>query len=199
MENNVNNNDEDNDNNNINNNNNVDTIENTKRKLRAMTELLSLTNVEIVLSDKNTITDVLCELVTNIGKKYNIHIWKGFYSLQCECNCLDYFYRKGVCKHIYWFGFYKFGEFHPDDWDYFSFCNFVSEHWVNQNNVVGRNNECCICLDEIYYDVEMSVCCINQCYNSVHTRCWKRFYNFTGNPTCVMCRSTMIPYIETIE
>ncbi len=170
-----------------------------KRKLRGMTELLTLNKVEIVLSDKYTITNILCELLTKEGKKYNICIWKGFYSLKCECSCMDFYYRKKNCKHIYWLGFYKFGNLHPDDWDCFSFYNFITEYWITQNNIVGRNEQCSICLEDIIYDVEMSVCCINSCYNSVHTKCWKRFYNVTGNSICVMCRSNIIPYVETFE
>lgn len=172
-----------------------------KRRLRGMTGEFGLVNVTINYCDvTNVVSDIVCKIVNSSGKEYHITLWKNLeQSFGSDCDCPDFFFRGHICKHIYWLGYNYFGSIDPYIWDVQRFSRFITQHWVRQTeqDAIRRNPQCPICLEDIYYDVAMTICCshLGGCGNSVHSHCWKRFYDVTGKPICIMCRANLIPVI----
>lgn len=168
-----------------------------KRRLRAMTEQFGLVNVTINYCEvSKTISDIVCKLVTHTNREYNVTVWRDLVSFGSECDCSDCFFRGVTCKHIYWLGYRYFGSVDPVEWRSSSINRFIAENWIKQDDPVGngRNRDCPVCLEELYYDAQLTVRC-SVCCNSVHSKCWKRFYDVTGNSTCLFCRTELVPYM----
>lgn len=182
-------------------------ISNAKRKLKSLTERILLINAELIYETPNENSELI-PLVSGIDFKvlgssnniYSIQIWKSWTNygrISCTCTCPDFSIRGNTCKHIYWLGSKKFYSMNPEDWDIFDYNSIVTEYWIleNNDNNIGRNSDCPICLENIDYNNETTICCKTQCRNSVHAICWGRYYDISNNATCVFCRSETMPFM----
>ncbi len=170
--------------------------ENNKRKLKSLTE-------RILLMDVNLIQDVFIYginfiILGSTDKMYTIQVWVEDETVNCACNCADYIMRNRICKHIYWLGSNKFNEINIDNWDLYTYNKIITEYWIDEENINvnnGRNENCPICFENIDYKYDTTICCKNECKNSVHSTCWTRLYSISGKTKCVVCRTDTMPYI----
>lgn len=173
-----------------------------KRRLKSLTEpilLLTTSNIykynfygEI---DSDFIIGILFKILGTSNKIYDVQVWNTYGIINYSCTCPDYMMKNNVCKHIYWLGNLKFNSMNTCNWNTEEYNGIILENWIVENNYIGRNDTCPICLDGIDYENEMTLCCIYQCQNSVHSECWKKFYNMTDKKACVMCRANIMPTI----
>jgi hypothetical protein len=110
--------------------------------------------------------------------------------------------RNRICKHIFWLGSHKFNEINLDNWDINTYNKIIAEYWIEEENLtvsIGRNENCPICFEKIDYQEDMTICCKNECKNSVHSMCWTRLYFISGKTKCVVCRTDTMPHIYNFE
>ncbi len=129
-------------------------------------------------------------VVTDNNKGYILTLYP---SLECTCNCPDYLFRRRFCKHIYWFGFRFFNQIDPHLWTNEMKTKFLNNNYFNMNVKTGRNNECPVCLEHIDYETDKTLCCVSQCFNSVHYNCWKQYTNTIATERCIVCRTESMP------
>ena len=80
----------------------------------------------------------------------------------------------------------------------YTYNKIITQYWIEQENTIvniGRNENCPICFENIDYRYDMTICCKNECNNSVHSMCWTRLYCISGKTKCVVCRTETMPYI----
>jgi len=188
-------------------------ISNYKRKISSLNQRILLLTTDLIYGkfvcddgDNNSdnddesseiITGIKCRILGTSDRIYIVNVKKTYDKIECTCNCPDYLMRKVNCKHIYWLGRNKFGSFDPDTWQVEYYNDFVVDAWLYDYNddLIGRNENCPICLEEIDHQVERTICCKNNCGNSVHSVCWTRYYEATHKTKCVLCREDTMPYI----
>lgn len=182
-----------------------------KRKLRSLTERILLINAELVYEkpDILSIENLPCtsyiyginfKILGSSNKIYNVDIWRSwiqYNEISYSCNCPDFCLRGNTCKHIYWVGSKQFNSMNPEEWDIFDYNRIITDYWITENNAdnMGRNSNCPICLENINYETESTICCKNQCHNAIHAICWGRYYDISGNTRCVFCRANTMPYL----
>ena len=173
-----------------------------KRRLKGLTEKIVFVDTElkyesIILNDIlcYAITGINCKILSSSNTLYNIELSKTNENINYKCSCPDFSIRNVICKHIYWLGYKKFNTTNPLEWDHIHYENFIIENWI-LDNYVGLNEICPICLEQINYEQEFTVSCKYRCYNSVHSDCWKQYYDISGKKNCIMCRCDSMLYIE---
>jgi hypothetical protein len=183
-------------------NNIVNKTNEYKRRLKGLTEKILLLDVEltyasIFLNDIicDAITGINCKILSSSNKLYNIELSKINEKIHYTCSCPDFSIRNVTCKHIYWLGYKKFDNTNPLEWDTIHYEKFIIEHWI-LDNYIGLNENCPICLEKINYNQEFTVSCKYRCYNSVHSDCWKQYYDISKKKNCIMCRCESLLYIE---
>jgi hypothetical protein len=100
---------------------------------------------------------VECNILSQSNKQYKITISGPDGFINISCTCPDYCIRNVTCKHIYWLGYKKMGYTVPQQWTRGTVQKFVDD--MLETKVQGRNDSCPICLDNIDYITENSVCC----------------------------------------
>lgn len=130
------------------------------------------------------------DIFSQSNKTYNIKFTKDCeVPFRIECNCMDFIFRKNPCKHIYWLGCKKIGNVEPELLTFDIVREFSKNYTGETNNVNSRKNETCgICLDNVFYDTEHTVCC-STCKYSIHLFCWNSYLRISKNDLCIMCRS----------
>ena len=139
-------------------------------------------------TDVGKILYINCKILGSTNKVYNVKLFEENNKVECSCSCLDFTMRKKYCKHLYWFGHKKFEKINPSEWSVEMYYNFLYETFVNEKKY-RKNENCPICLENIDYENEMTINCVNTCLNSVHAECWTRNVSITSNLNCVICRS----------
>jgi hypothetical protein len=166
----------------------MDDLFQVKRRIKSLTERILFLGGS--LTENETIN---CYILGSSNNMYTINLHEWFGQIKYSCNCPDYTIRNLPCKHIYWLGAKKFGNMDPIYWRSEAYDRLFREFSIlNNNNYVGRNLDCPICLEDIDYQHEPTICCIYQCNNSVHAICWTRYSEISGKTNCVMCRSEMM-------
>lgn len=173
-----------------------------KRRLKGLTEKIKIVNVDIkyesIMLDDTfcyKISGITCEILSSSNNVYNIDVFKHHNKINYKCSCPDFSIRNVNCKHIYWLGYKKFGNTDPLQWDELHYEKFIIEYWI-LDNYVGNNKICSICLEEIDYESEYTVSCKYVCHNSVHSKCWKQYYDISNKKNCVICRSGTLLLIK---
>jgi hypothetical protein len=176
----------------MNNFRNKSALSDLKRRFKSITQRILLLETELIYDQEN-IYGIDCKIVGSTNKVYNIQVWKENTDgkINCSCSCLDFTMRKIYCKHIYWLGFMKFNIIEPSEWTVEIYNNFLHESFINRKTY-RKNENCPICLENIDYDNEMTINCINTCLNSVHAECWTRNVTITSNTNCVICRTEIL-------
>lgn len=164
------------------------TSSNLKRRLKSLTERMLYMGCNNI-ADNELILGVKCYVLSASNTIYGIDIWEWLGEIKCKCDCPDYSIRHLNCKHIYWLGFKKFGDHEPLNWKYQEYLKLIEESYILNTNVIGRNVDCPICLEDIDYGNETTINCVYQCQNSVHSICWLRYSEMSGKTNCVMCRN----------
>lgn len=167
-----------------------------RRRLRSLIQRILLLDTSIVCeadnTHKNCVWGIDFKVLGSSNTIYIVQIWRGLDKLGCSCSCLDYKMRNVYCKHIYWIGTKIFEEIEPIKWSLDKYKDIVNKYVLSEKNTLqikcGRNDNCPICLENINYENDVTVCCKNQCFNAVHAVCWSRFYEISGNSNCVFCR-----------
>ena len=59
----------------------------------------------------------------------------------------------------------------------------------NDDDVQIRNDECCVCLDDIDKKAPKDVMVCSTCKNGIHSMCWKKWSQVNGKNKCVYCRT----------
>lgn len=136
--------------------------------------------------------EIICDILSHTDKQYKIQITLTSPNVKVQCTCPDFCIRKVTCKHIYWLGYKKLGYKTPEEWNQETVFNLLNNYLCN---VVGRNDTCPICLENIDYSNELTICCESECHNSVHTMCWERYFMTAYNRKCVVCRSWGMPEV----
>jgi hypothetical protein len=167
-----------------------------KRKINSLNNKIVLLRTDLIYDD-DFISGIKFRILGTTDKIYNVILSKIVDKITCNCNCPDYTRRKVDCKHIYWIGYKKFGNFSPVHWQPGDYISLIIETWFYdyEDDCIGRNDVCPICLEEIDHETERTICCKDECENSVHSVCWNKHYESTGKTQCVMCRTNMIPFI----
>jgi hypothetical protein len=167
-----------------------------KRKISSLNNRILLLRTDL-LYENECIAGIKCKILGSSDRIYTLMVKKIFDKIECTCNCPDFLMRNITCKHIYWLGRNKFGSFSPNTWQVNYYEDFIVESWLHDydDDLIGRNDNCPICLDEIDHECERTICCKNNCGNSVHSVCWSRYYEVTGNTKCVLCRENTTPFI----
>ena len=167
-----------------------------KRRLRSLTERILLIDADIIYVNDILISGIDCKILGASNKIYIIEVWKEYDTINTMCNCPDYTIRNNICKHIYWLGSKKFDCMDPCEWSVENYNSLIAEYWANKIDYsIGRNETCPICLDDIDYESETTICCKYECYNAVHSVCWSRLYSISGKTNCVICRTDTMPII----
>lgn len=173
-----------------------------KRRLKSLTETIILLNTTNIYKYNfygeidDCITGIRFNIMTESNNIYDIEVWNTYGILNSACNCPDYIIKNNICKHIYWLGSSKFNSMDSCNWTTKDYNSIIVENWLaERTSYIGRNDTCPICLDHIDYQNDMTLCCIYQCQNAVHTQCWKNFYYMTDKNKCVMCRANIMPTI----
>jgi hypothetical protein len=161
------------------------------RKLKAITENMSVRETDIIIGQYNI--DIFCDIKTK-NSLYEICISlcdnDDFYF---NCTCPDFMIRKCICKHIYWFGYRQLNELNVNKWTR----QMIHLFWVNDlskkniHDCICKNDICPICKEIIKYDEELSLKC-ECCENAVHSLCWINYqvYGYRlYNNKCVICRT----------
>ena len=157
-------------------------------------EIVSNTDREIVSNtDREIVTDSF-----NTNREIDDVIDDE--SVIVECNCPDSTLTKHICKHIYWLGIKQFGVTYPKYWKRRHIDEFICRHiskYKNRDGETGRNDTCPICFEEINYGNQLTLQCKEQCRNSFHTLCWKKYYFTSYSDKCVICRSNFYPFEQS--
>lgn len=138
--------------------------------------------------------NVECDILSQSNKQYKITINPNSQQYNITCTCPDFCIRHVTCKHIYWLGYKKMGYKVPEEWTRESVEKLVDDHLLG-TKIQGRNECCPICLENIDYIAEDTICCESECYNSVHKMCWVRYFSISYSRKCVICRSWGMPEI----
>jgi len=185
--------------------NSENTLYTFKRRFKSTTQRILLLESELIYDKESIGTDetsnenndetdvgkilyINCKILGSTNKVYNIKLFEENNKVECSCSCLDFTMRKKYCKHLYWFGHKKFEKIDPLEWTVEMYYNFLYETFVNEKKY-RKNENCPICLENIDYENEMTINCVNTCLNSVHAECWSRNVSITSNLNCVICRS----------
>ena len=164
------------------NNNLIELAEQYKRKIKSVSQQIFLLDTKKISNG-----DILCQILGSKNKIYNISFDMNTTNLTYKCNCPDFTIRNKTCKHLYWIGITYLTKIDPLDWN----SNDVNAFY-DRNNLNfypnGRNECCAICLENIDYDKELTICCVSQCKNSVHTDCWNSYFKLAKTTSCVYCR-----------
>lgn len=173
-----------------------------KRRLKGLTEKIVLINTEIKYDpvvidevDCHCIVGINLEILSSNNNIYNIELFKKYNKILYNCSCPDFQIRNVNCKHVYWLGYKKFNNTDPHEWSVNNYENMIIDYW-KLDNYVGYNDICPICLENINYDTEFTVSCKYKCYNSVHSDCWKKYYDISGKKNCILCRSDSMLCIQ---
>ena len=165
-----------------------------KRRLKSLTERILFIDSILVYSTPHIVESVKCKILGSRNILYDLTIWKDNDSnIHCNCSCPDNSLRKNNCKHIYWFGYQKFGFMDTQFWTEELYNDFIYKNWLidYSNTSREKNKDCPICLETINYDKETTIRCRTQCNNSVHAVCWNRYRYISGKLQCVFCRNEM--------
>jgi len=167
-----------------------------KRKLKSLSERILLLDVNYYPIPNFA----QCKILSSKNKEYSINIQVKHQNIEKDdendtldisCTCMDYQVRKNFCKHIFWFCRNSLNQstMNPLDCKSSDLYEFVYYYLhVGLSKKKGRNENCPICLEKIYYESENYICCENNCGNAVHNICWSR-YKYIGNTSkCVLCR-----------
>jgi len=173
-----------------------------KRKLKSISERILLLDVNYYPSSNFVQSKILSqtnkEYCINIQVKSNDMCITNYEMLpdnendilDITCNCMDFQMRKCICKHIYWFCRCNLNNIiDPKPRDLY---DFLYKYLYVPKKIKGRNENCPICLEKIYYDNENYICCSDNCGNAVHNICWSRYKYISNISNCVLCRNPII-------
>jgi hypothetical protein len=150
-------------------------------------------------------TDVKFHVLGTTNRVYNVQ----FNTVVFKCSCPDYVFRKMNCKHIYFIMERVIKNINFDSisdlYAKLLLClphldqNFVAGEDLQEEyhkvidqgyqrsdkkvKLVHRNNDCCICLEDINGD--LFTCKV--CLNAVHVSCWD-IWKRHKQANCVYCR-----------
>jgi hypothetical protein len=161
---------------------------NYKRRVKGLTQRILL-----IGGTKYNEGYLTCQILGSSNNVYTITITCQKRSVWACCNCPDSIIRDATCKHLYWFGHKILGFRDPAEWT----CEAIelfAESFTN-SAIHGRNETCPICLEDIHYDKEYTLCCVQSCQNAVHALCWKRYHFASYSTKCVICRSSTMPSV----
>lgn len=177
---------------------------NFRRKIKSISDRILLLDVNYYPVSNFT----QCKILGSKDKEYSINIKiesneikkedekdyiidKEDDKLNISCTCMDYQMRKLNCKHIYWFckNSLKNENMHPELCKPSDLYEFLYNYLRINKNTKGRNENCPICLEEIDYDNENFICCVDSCGNAVHNICWSRYKYISDSNKCVICRN----------
>jgi len=181
-----------------------DYIKRYKRRWRSITDRILLLDISFETKKDNNIDQEIyykieSKILGSKNKEYTISIVSDHESIgsylnesSCKCSCPDFTCGKNICKHLYWFSYKFMHDIHPDRWNFYHVSNLINLLRNRSIKIKGRNDMCSICLEEIDYDKENTICCVENCNNSVHQFCWNKYniFNLYKN-TCVICRNYM--------
>jgi predicted transposase YbfD/YdcC len=164
------------------------------RKWRSLTQRILLLDVKASSSNDQ----VVCRILGASGQTYDItvhvdtHPVDNEHPIRASCNCMDATMRNVWCKHLYWLSSKRFNSLPVDQWEISNYLQLLHDARFLSTFVKGRNDQCPICLEDIDYDNENTVCCATICQNSVHRMCWSRFVCETYDYRCVCCRTPLV-------
>jgi len=168
-----------------------------KRRVKSLSQAILLLGVRITESQNDLIgmsmETAKCDILSESDRAYTITLKKSkclseppLYSFEVTCSCPDYVNRKQNCKHIFWLGYHRFGVSDPSMWSWCDIIDFF-DMYHDYQVVVGRNENCPICLEHMDYEREHLICC-EECSNAVHVLCLGRYTIRSRNSNCVLCR-----------
>lgn len=67
----------------------------------------------------------------------------------------------------------------------------VNSHARDALRTDMRNEDCCVCLNEIAIRTQLSTVMCMVCKNAVHAVCWSKWKQINSDDKCVYCRSPM--------
>ena len=163
----------------------------------------------LYLIDCNTLNCnmLFCKIMDNTNrKKYIITIdWnKPNIKINCNCNkktkrnCSKFNFlskNKKSCEHIRWLGNFYLNSPECKEWN-IDILNILKERKTDYKKIIGKNNECLVCMDDIDYDKQNTVNCY-QCKYSIHTICWNEYlltYPHAFN-NCTYCKTRSMPLL----
>jgi hypothetical protein len=163
-----------------------DTSDSDSVAVEAVEAIESVEAVESVES----VESIVCVIQNDHDKEYTITIrnYTDAEEIKIACTCPDFIYRQKICKHIYWLGHSKIGHLDPYEWTHDMIMQFCRLYKDSVNPIIGRNDICPICIENIDYTTEKTICCVHSCWNSTHSKCWIRYYLASQNTRCVLCR-----------
>ena len=122
------------------------------------------------------------------GKIYTIGI-----NPVVNCNCIDFKKNKRFCKHIY-FIFLKLYKFIPDREYTSEECKEFHETIFAKECDQPRNDECCICFEEL----TASIVC-QTCKHGFHNACIHEMMKISKKNFCPMCRTDLFNVDDLIQ
>uniref|UniRef100_A0A6C0DZH0 SWIM-type domain-containing protein n=1 Tax=viral metagenome TaxID=1070528 RepID=A0A6C0DZH0_9ZZZZ len=164
-----------------------------KRKLKSIWQNIVLQSIYCKHeSDHNIVT-----YFNVIGASGNIYTITVRCDTQTEeimysCTCPDFCYRQRECKHLYWISKNAYEAQNPNQWQIYDILEVWSNNVSSWEYPHGRNDTCPICIDNIDYHNERTLCCISECYNSMHYNCWWRYNKASRDFKCTICRTYLI-------
>lgn len=163
------------------------------------------------LRENITVLDIYCEITHNgkniinaqiSGNKKNIY----FIKIKCcpqnkkirySCSCPDFIHRNDIiCKHLYFFGKKYFNKTSPNYWKLDDLVNVIIKYSDYDIFPKGKNEKCPICLENINYNIENTINCMDECRNSVHGSCWYKYVFASYKYNCVMCRTELLDMLR---
>ena len=161
-----------------------------QRKINASRQRIFLVKMEY--TTKEIVFHVLGTTNHLYKVKYNLHKW--------NCSCPDAVFRKHItCKHTYFMQNIILKESLSDLTTLSDLCTCLLLKFPHLDNIdivddekqvqdiSQRNQECCICIEELESNV--SVC--SHCLNGVHKTCWEKYTGYTKKKNCPYCRNIM--------
>lgn len=151
-------------------------------------------NIDLLNVYVTSENSIVCNIINYSSKMRPVQYHTGLQihkeKIKFQCDCMDFIMRGEYCKHIYWICYKKMEYILPNQCTIDDYEKFVRRY--KHKYIVGRNENCPICLEKIIYDMEDTICCIQNCQNSVHRFCWILYSTsqyFLYRPNCVFCRN----------
>jgi hypothetical protein len=161
------------------------------RQQKGLTQRMFLSHIHV--HDRN---NVECHILSSSAKTYKVIMYDYRTNFKISCSCPDFVYKRTVCKHMYWLGTKKIGTALPNEWSPEMIDTFVSKtYFPYLTTSFGRNEECPICLEQLDYENDDTICCVTGCSNAVHATCWNKYYYYSMTNKCVVCRTRSMPML----
>lgn len=142
------------------------------------------------INNEKQLTCTIMDYNPSVPKKSNTNYifidWNK--KTKVSCSCITNFLQI-TCPHIKWFGLVYLNSYNYRCWTTSNLEKFKKRHTCYAN-IIGKNIECLICLENIHYRVENTINCSN-CNYSIHKKCWHEYHVRSVNPifNCILCKS----------